>query len=215
MKKAGKQSQRGGAITTLVALLLVALLLLGIYLVRHPLLRFAGEQLIEEDPLEKSDAIVILSGDNYYADRATRAAEVFRQGLAPVVVASGARLRPYAGISELMTHDLIERGVPKEKIIPFPHDADNTGEEAQALGKLVQQKKWKTVIVVTSNYRTRRAKYIVSKILGDGITVRMASARDGDFDPANWYDHRKSIKRFVHELAGYCVAVWELHGQHS
>ncbi len=182
MKKAGKQSQRGGAITTLVALLLVALLLLGIYLVRHPLLRFAGEQLIEEDPLEKSDAIVILSGDNYYADRATRAAEVFRQGLAPVVVASGARLRPYAGISELMTHDLIERGVPKEKIIPFPHDADNTGE---------------------------------GKILGDGITVRMASAPDGDFDPANWYDHRKSIKRFVHEVAGLCVAMWELHGEHS
>src|SRR5258708_9974427 len=158
MKPAQRRTQRGGAITTLVALLLVALLLLGIYLVRHPLLRFAGEQWIEEAPLEKSDAIVILSGDNYYADRATRAAEVFRQGLAPVVVASGALLRPYAGISELMTHDLIERGVPKEKIIPFPHDDDNTVEEAQALGKLVQQKKWKTGIVVNSNYRTRPAK---------------------------------------------------------
>jgi len=211
MKTAERRTQRGGAITTLVALLLVALLLLGIYLVRHPLLRFAGEQLIEEDPLEKSDAIVILSGDNFYADRATRAAEVFRQGLAPVVVASGVRLRPYAGNSELMTHDLIERGVPKEKIIPFPHDADNTREEAQALRNLLQQKKWKTVIVVTSNYRTRRAKYIVSKIFGDAITVSMASARDGDFDPANWYEQRKSIKRFVHEVAGYCVAVWELH----
>jgi uncharacterized SAM-binding protein YcdF (DUF218 family) len=215
MRPAERQPERGGAITTLVALLLVALLLLGIYLVRHPLLRFAGEQLIEEDPLEKSDAIVILSGDNFYADRATRAAEVFRQGLAPVVVASGVRLRPYAGNSELMTHDLIERGVPKEKIIPFPQDADNTREEAQALQKLLQQKKWKTVIVVTSNYRTRRAKYIVSKIFGDAVTVRMASARDGDFDPANWYDHRKSIKRFVHEVAGLCVAMWELHAEHS
>ena len=211
MKPAERRTQRGGAITTLVTLLLVALLLLGIYLVRHPLLRFAGEQLIEEDPLEKSDAIVILSGDNFYADRATRAAEVFRQGLAPVVVASGVRLRPYAGISELTTHDLIERGVPKEKIIPFPHDADNSKEEAQALRKLLQQKNWKTVIVVTSNYHTRRAKYIVSKIFGDAVTVRMASARDGDFDPANWYEQRKSIKRFVHEVAGYCVAVWELH----
>src|SRR5882724_3282030 len=211
MKPAQRRTQLGGAITTLVALLLVALLLLGIYLVRHPLLRFAGEQLIEEDPLEKSDAIVILSGDNFYADRATQAAEVFRQGLAPLVVASGVRLRPYAGNSELMTHDLIERGVPKEKIIPFPHDADNSKEEAQALRKLLQQKNWKKVIVVTSNYRTRRAKYIVSKIFGDAITVSMASARDGDFDPANWYEQRKSIKRFVHEVAGYCVAVWELH----
>jgi len=53
-----------------------------------------------------------------------------------------------------MTHDLIERGVPKEKIIPFPQDADNTKEEAEALRKLLQEKSWKTVIVVTSNYHT-------------------------------------------------------------
>src|SRR4029077_4422416 len=130
----------------------LALLLLGIYLARHPLLRFAAGQLIVEDALEKSDAIIILSDDNFYADRATRAAELFRQNLAPVVVASGIRLRPYAGISELMTHDLIERGVPKEHILPFPQDADSTREEAEALRKLVQEKRWKSVIVVTSNY---------------------------------------------------------------
>lgn len=212
MNSPGWRRERGGIIATLVSLLFLALLLLGIYLARHPLLRFAAGQLIVEDALEKSDAIIILSDDNFYADRATRAAELFRQNLAPVVVASGIRLRPYAGISELMTHDLIERGVPKEKIIPFPQDADNTKEEAEALRKLLQEKSWKTVIVVTSNYHTRRAKYIVSRIFGGGITVRMASARDGDFDPANWYDHRKAVKRFVHEVAGYLLAVWELHG---
>ena len=215
MKNPGWRRERGGIIATLVSLVFLALLLLGIYLARHPLLRFAAGQLIVEDALEKSDAIIILSDDNFYADRATRAAELFRQNLAPVVVASGIRLRPYAGISELMTHDLIERGVPKEKIIPFPQDADNTKEEAEALRKLLQEKNWKTAIVVTSNYHTRRAKYIVSRIFGGGITVRMASARDGDFDPANWYDHRKAVKRFVHEVAGYLLAVWELHGAHG
>jgi len=211
MKNPGWRRERGGIIATLVSLLFLALLLLGIYLARHPLLRFAAGQLIVEDALEKSDAIIILSDDNFYADRATRAAELFRQNLAPVVVASGIRLRPYAGISELMTHDLIERGVPKERIIPFPQDADNTKEEAEVLRKLLQEKSWKTVIVVTSNYHTRRAKYIVSRIFGGSITVRMASARDGDFDPANWYEHRKAVKRFVHEVAGYLLAVWELH----
>src|SRR5215470_4619497 len=155
--RARTRRQRGGIITTFVALLFLALLILAVYLARHPLLRFAGEELIVEDPLEKSDAIVILSDDNFYADRATRAAELFRQNLAPVVVASGIRLRPYAGVSELMTHDLIERGVPKERIVPFPQDADNTKEEAQALRKLLLEKNWKHVIVVTSNYHTRRA----------------------------------------------------------
>ncbi len=215
MKRAGRQRERGGIIATLVALLFLALLVLAIYLARHPLLRFAGEELIVEDPLEKSDAIIILSDDNFYADRATRAAELFRQNLAPVVVASGIRLRPYAGVSELMTHDLIERGVPKEKILPFPQDADSTKEEAEALRKLLQQKNWKQVIVVTSNYHTRRAKYIFNKILGAGFAVRMASARDGDYDPAQWWQHRKSFKRFTHEVAGYLVALWDLHGQHT
>src|SRR5215475_3082597 len=128
MSRTRSSSERGGIITTFVALLFLALLCIGIYLARHPLLRLAGEQLVVEDTLEKSDAIIILSDDNFYADRATRAAELFRQNYAPLVVASGIRLRPYAGISELMTHDLIERGVPKERIMAFPQDADNTLE---------------------------------------------------------------------------------------
>ena len=124
MSSGGQQQERGGVITTFVALLFLALLCLAIYLARHPLLRFAGGELVVEDSLEKSDAIVILSDDNFYADRATRAAELYRQNLAPAVVASGVRLRPYAGVAELMTHDLIERGVPNERIVPFPQDAE-------------------------------------------------------------------------------------------
>jgi uncharacterized SAM-binding protein YcdF (DUF218 family) len=215
MKHANWQRERGGIITTLVALVLIVLLLAGIYLARHPLLRFAGESLVVEDPLEKSDAIIILSDDNFYADRATRAAEIFRQGLAPVVVASGVRLRPYAGIAELMSHDLFDRGVPKESIIIFPQDADNTQEEVEALKKFLETKKWKMVIVVTSNYHTRRARYICGKVFGNSIRVRMAAARDADYDPAHWYEQRKSVKRFVREVAGYWVAWWELHGERS
>lgn len=215
MKQRTWRGERGGIISTLVALVFLLLLLGGIYLARHPLLRFIGESLVVEDPLEKSDAIIILSDDNFYADRATRAAELFRQGLAPVVVASGIRLRPNASIAELMNHDLIERGVPKQNILIFPQDADNTKEEAQFLQKLVQSKNWKSVIVVTSNYHTRRARYIFRKVFADTVTIRIASARDGDYDPDHWYEQRKSIKRFTHEVAGFCLAWWELHGQRS
>jgi len=38
-----------------------------------------------------------------------------------------------AGIAELMEHDLVERGVPKDRIVRTAHDADNTREEAEAL----------------------------------------------------------------------------------
>ena len=215
MTRCSLRGERGGIISTLIALLFLVMLLGGIYLARHPLLRFIGESLVVEDLLEKSDAIIVLSDDNFYGDRATRAAELFRQNLAPVVVASGVRLRPNASIAELMTHDLIERGVPKENILPFPQDADNTREEAESLRKLSQSKSWKNVIVVTSNYHTRRAKYIFKRVFPETVAIRIASARDGDFDPAHWYEHRKSIKRFTHEIGGYLVAWWELHGTGS
>ncbi|HYK40301.1 MAG TPA: YdcF family protein [Candidatus Eremiobacteraceae bacterium] len=208
MKKEG-----GGITAKLIGLLCFVLLLAGLYLVRHPLLRYTGESLIVEDPLQKADAIIVLSMDNFYADRATRCAEIYRQGFAPLVVASGERLRPFAGVAELMEHDLLERGIPKDKIVRFAHDSENTREEAEALAKFASEKKWKSVIVVTSNYRTRRARYIFARIFPGNISVNIAAARDGDFDPEHWYEKRKGIKLFVREVAGMAVAVWELRGR--
>jgi uncharacterized SAM-binding protein YcdF (DUF218 family) len=204
--------QRGGIVASLIAVLLFILLCSAAYLVRGPILRFVGESWIVEDQLERSDAIIVLSDDNFYADRATRAAELFRRGMAPEVVASGRRLRPFAGIAELMVHDLSERGVPKGKIEAFAHDADNTREEAQALVQLAVRKKWRSVIVVTSNYHTRRVCYIFARVFPSTIRVRIASARDGDFDPEHWYQHRESIKQLTREMAGLAVAMWELRG---
>jgi uncharacterized SAM-binding protein YcdF (DUF218 family) len=207
------KDERGGITAKLIGLLCFALILGVFYFGRYPLLRFVGENWVVEDPLQKADAILVLSTDNFYADRATRAAELYRQGLAPVVAASGERLRPYAGVAELMEHDLIERGVPKEKILRYPHDAENTREEAETTAKLAAEKNWKSVIVVTSNYHTRRARYIFRRVFPGNISVSVASARDGDFDPQHWFEKRKSIKEFVREAAGMAVAMWELRGK--
>jgi uncharacterized SAM-binding protein YcdF (DUF218 family) len=207
-----KAGQKGGIVLNLIVLLSFVILCALLYLVRRPILRFVGESWIVEDADAPADALIVLSDDNFYADRATRAAELFRKGKAPIVVASGRRLRPMAGIAELMEHDLIERGVPKDKIIRLAHDADNTREEAEALTKLAAQRKWHSVIVVTSNYHTRRARYIFHRVFPQGIEVRMASAHDGDFDPQHWWENCKSIKQLTREFVGMMVAIWELRG---
>src|SRR5467141_2692105 len=203
--------EMGGIFLNLIMLLFLVIVCAVLYLVRRPILRFAAESWIIEDPLDKADAIIVLGDDNFYADRATRGAELFREGKAPVVVASGRRLRPNAGMAELMEHDLVERGVPRDKIVRFAHDADNTREEAEALTKLATQRKWHSVIVVTSNYQTRRARYIFRRVFPQGMEVRVASARNGDFDPQHWWEKRKSIKELTREFAGMVVAIWELH----
>jgi uncharacterized SAM-binding protein YcdF (DUF218 family) len=207
-----RRQQRGGAVVTAIVVLFVLLICSVLYLVRAPILRSFGEGWIVEDSLERSDALIILSGDNFYADRATRAADLYRRGMAPEVVASGKRLRPFAGIAELMVHDLFERGVPKDKIEAFSQDADNTREEAMALAQLAARKKWRSVIIVTSNYHTRRTRYIFHRVFPSAIRVQIASARDGDFDPDQWWQHRISIKKLTTEMAGFAVAIWELWG---
>ena len=203
-------SERGGILIKLIVSLFLLTFLLGLYFVRHPVFRFAAESWVIEDPLDKADVLIVLSDDNFYADRATRAAELFREGKAPLVVASGRRLRPTAGIAELMEHDLVERGVPKDKILRFALDGDSTREEAESLAKFAKAKKWHKAIVVTSNYQTRRARYVFRRVFPQDIEISVASARDGDFDPENWWEKRKSTKVFIREITGMMVTIWEL-----
>jgi uncharacterized SAM-binding protein YcdF (DUF218 family) len=209
------RSERGGIIANLVALLFLVVLCAVMYVARHPILRFTAESWIVNEPAAHADAILVLGDDNFYGDRATEAAQLFRQGVAPVVVASGRRLRPGAGLSELIEHDLIERGVPKENVLRFSQDADNTREEAIALRRLAKEKGWKSVVVVTSNYHTRRVRYIFQKVFPSGVEVSVASARDGDFDPEHWWERRKSVKEFLGELVGMVAAMWELRNENG
>jgi uncharacterized SAM-binding protein YcdF (DUF218 family) len=214
-KDARRGSEHGGILTNLVALLFLAVFCALLYFARHPILRFAAESWIVDEPAAHADAIIVLGDDNFYADRATHAAELYRQGVAPSVVASGRRLRPNAAVSELVEHDLLERGVPKDKIIKFDHDADSTRGEAEALAKLSKERHWKAVVLVTSNFRTRRVHYVFARVFPGTVSVSVASARDGDFDPERWWEKRKSIKLFTHELAGLLDAMWELRNANS
>jgi len=204
------RSQCGSILSSLISLIFVVVLCLALYLARHPLMRFAAEEWIVEDPLQRSDAIIVLSDDNFYADRVTQAAVLYRHGMAPLVVASGRKLRPYAGIAELMEHDLVERGVPKDKILRVSHQAENTREEAIALRPQAVEHRWRSVIIVTSNYHTRRARYIFSRIFPASTVVRVSGAKDGDFAPETWWTKRLATKKFAAAVVGMFVAVWEL-----
>jgi uncharacterized SAM-binding protein YcdF (DUF218 family) len=204
-----RNSERGGALVSLIILIVVVVLCAVLYWARHPILRFAGEWWVVDQPAAHADALLLLGDDNFYADRATHAAELIRHGVAPVVVASGRRLRPGAGVVELEEHDLIERGVPKDKIIRFPHDAESTLEEAVALSRLCTERHFHSVIVVTSNYHARRARHIFDKVFPPTTTVSVAGAHDGDFDPEHWWEKRKSQELFVHEIVGMMVAFGE------
>jgi uncharacterized SAM-binding protein YcdF (DUF218 family) len=202
--------QRGGIIFKMLFLIFALVLLAILYLVRVPLLRFAGEFWIVDDAPESSDVIIVLSGDNYDAVRAARAAALFRAGLAPRVVATGRALRAYATTTELMKHDLVEHGVPAAAIIPLTHHAGDTREEAVAVSEFVGSHGWKKVLLVTSNYHTRRSEYIYERTLPAGTQLRVISAPDSEYDPQSWWRTREGLRLFFHEAGGYIAALWDM-----
>lgn len=204
------ESQLGGILFKLLLLMCLAFSCLFLYIVRHPLLRLAGDFWVVDEAAKPSDAIVMLSDDDYQADRAAHAADLYKAGWAPHVIASGRLLRPYAGIAELEEHDLESRGVPENAVVKLPGADRNTRQECQNIGQFISAHGWKRLILVTSNYHTRRARYICSRILPSGTVLIVSAARDTDYDPQDWWTTRQGTKMFFDEAVGIMVAMWEL-----
>jgi uncharacterized SAM-binding protein YcdF (DUF218 family) len=207
--RAGRAGQRGGIFFRLIFFIFILAVCAVLYLARVPLLRLAGEFWVVDEPPEASDVIVVLSGDNYDAERATRAASLFKSGLAPRVLATGRALRSYATTTDLMKRDLVEHGVPENAIVPFTHKADDTRDEAAAVSEFVASHGWKKILLVTSNYHTRRSQYIYEHTLPSSDQLLTVAAPDSDYDPNYWWKTRTGVKIFFHELGGYVVALWE------
>ena len=207
--RAGHAGQRGGIFFRLIFFIFILALCAVLYLARVPLLRLAGEFWVVDEPPETSDVIVVLSGDNYDAERATRAASLFKSGMAPRVLATGRALRSYATTTDLMKRDLVEHGVPENAIVPFTHKADDTRDEAAAVSEFVASHGWKKILLVTSNYHTRRSQYIYEHVLPSSDQLLTVAAPDSDYDPNYWWKTRTGVKIFFHELGGYVAAMWE------
>jgi uncharacterized SAM-binding protein YcdF (DUF218 family) len=208
-----RRKEHGGIFIRLLFLIFFLAICAFFYVIRHPLMRFAGEFWVLNDAATQSDVLIVLGDDNYAADRAARAAELYRMGLSPIIVASGRALRPYAGISEMMERDLESHGVPTASIFKFSHRGENAREEAEALAGLIAGRGWKQVLIVTSNYHARRARFIFEHVLPSNISVHVTGASDSEFDPSRWWETRQGRKLFLGEVLGYVVAWWELRGR--
>jgi uncharacterized SAM-binding protein YcdF (DUF218 family) len=205
-----RNGRRGGIFFRLLFFLCFLCLLFALYLVRQPLLRLMGGFWVVDDAPTHADAIVILGDDNFTSDRAARAAQLYKAGWAPQVVASGRYLRPYASIAELEEHDLQDRGVPRAAIVRFAHRAENTREETAAIAQLISSRGWKRILLVTSSYHTRRSRYLAERQFPPGTTLRVISAPDSDYDPRGWWRTRAGLEIFGHECVAMIVSLWEM-----
>ena len=148
--------------------------------------------LIVDKPLDKADAIMVLSGSAVYKERARKAADLYKQGVAPRVLITddGAHAgwsrdeRKNLPFVELEKRELIENGVPPDSITALPGQVSGTDYEAKELAAEIDAKPLGSVLIVTSAYHTRRALRTFEKILADKpVTLGITGVPPGDQTP--------------------------------
>ena len=127
------------------------------------LLAGAGWWLVLETPLSETDLVVALGGDR---ERQVEAVRLLNQGLARSVLFVGSDVHP---------RDYRCVDAPAERAVPPPPPTYTTYEEAVAARRVIQERGFRSVLIVTSSYHSRRAHWTFERVLRDIGVVLLIS----------------------------------------
>ena len=190
-----------------LAVLAAAALILFVLFV--PLLGFAGRQMVQVDPPERSDAMLVLASS---LDRIIEAADLYQQGYAPVILLT--QTYPNASEQYLLDRGIdVERneerrervlealGVPGDSIMILPGLVDSTADEARVFADWSKGRSIASVMIVTSVYHTGRTRLTFERTLdGTPIVVRVHPSSLVRFDPDAWWRSRDTLRTGIIEF---------------
>lgn len=173
--------------------------------------------LLLEDTPQKSDVVVWLQGDRF--DRAGNVLKIYKSKLAKIVVISGNDILighdtrvGENNINLLEMEDyLLENGLEKNDIL-VDGGALNTKDQAIHIMTLAKQKKWKSLILVSSAYNQPRALLTFLKqmkkinlnirIFNYPVIMRMEEIPSGRFESVGGLclSEIKKIRRYRDDL---------------
>ncbi len=195
---------------------LAVLVLLALVFVR------LGTFFWRSDPLVKADAIHVLAGSRM--DRQLEAAFLYKEGYAPLIVMTREELddaerhletlgvRVESGADRTQRY-LSQLGIPASAFLIPPKLHDNTAQEAATLRELAVAHRWKTVILVTSGYHTRRSGYAFERALrGTGVRLIVRPTRFDSSQPERWWRSRDDLRWILSEgpkFAAYLMGLAE------
>jgi uncharacterized SAM-binding protein YcdF (DUF218 family) len=159
-------------------------------------LSFLGRYLVYSLPPQSADIILVLAGD-FYGHRVLKAAELAKQGYAPLVLISGG---PYGSEMEgdYAITFLRTQGYPTRLFETFGHHAHSTIEEAIALRGELARRRVKRVILVTSDFHSRRSA-IVFRLFCPGIDFISVPGAEPYFHADRWWMDNHSRALFYSE----------------
>lgn len=193
-----KRILRATALTIAVAVVLL--------LVFHTaVLAALGNFLVKAGPPEKADAIVVLAGDGF-GHRILAAGDLIKQGYAPKALISGPDGHYGVYECDLAIPFAVRAGDPESYFTHLEHHARSTTEEAIVVIQKLREMGAKRVLLVTSNFHTRRSGKIFRRMAPD-LDFIVVAAPDEFFKPDSWWHNREASKIFVLEWMK-TVAEW-------
>jgi len=187
-----------------VGLLLVAVVLALLWAGRAPLLRAAARWLDVGGPPRRADYIMVLNGDEStrpFAAAALAKAHWARRVLIAEVVPTPAVIEGICpAYHDINRQVLLKRGVPAARIVILPGRAATTYDEAKALAAFLQDRPHARVLVVTSDYHTRRSRWAFARALGEWAgQVSFVSAPSDQFNMDRWWQDQWGLVAIASE----------------
>jgi len=156
----------------------------------------AGSFLIVDAP-RRSDAILVLAGET--DRRPQRALELLSQGYGRRVVLdvpTNAKLYEFTQIE--LAQNYIEDLPQPAPVSICPINGLSTKEESREAEKCLQREGAKSVLIVTSDFHTRRALGVFRREFPER-EYSVAAARNDEGFGSRWWTHRQWAKTFVDE----------------
>lgn len=184
-----------------------ALLSVGALFLLLLVLRYGGWLLVVDEPLPpQSDvAIVLFGGEDAVDARLRGAVELLRDGRVSNVMISVGAVRYYG----VWLPDLVREYVQREygddaarRVTVCEGLANSTVEEMGFLERCLRPE-WDSVVIVTTNFHTRRALMIVEATLAERTDLQrfaVFGVTDGSFRPEGWWRQRRYAKTWFLEL---------------
>lgn len=157
---------------------------------------FSGILLVTQDVPQSADMIVVLGGE--VSGRAEKAIELYRKGLAPHLLITGAT------DAERIRQRIIAGGVPASAI-SLETEASSTFENGKFSSKLLVKKNVRSLLLVTSWFHSRRASLVFKRLLPQ---VKVISAPTETVPPSAVLTNKWISRQVMHEYVksiGYMI----------
>jgi uncharacterized SAM-binding protein YcdF (DUF218 family) len=173
------------------------------------LLRWGGLALVSEDKLPAhAEAAVVLQGS--IASEKARldgALQLAAQGVVNHVLISVPHQSYWGQEIPPVARQFIEKNYGPELAMKIDFcetdpNVDSTQQEAAVLISCVQRHNWLSLVVVTSNYHSRRAGILWRRAIrraDSGTTLAIEGVSDPDFHARGWWRDRRSAKTWFFE----------------